>query len=392
MRYNAGLLDHEGVDMFCSKCGTQVTDGASFCPKCGNRMKPSNQSGNEVARAQRKSKRGVIVVIAFALIMLAVVVTLKLVPSVLGGFTKLTGMNSATFNAQAREASNNILNDSFITHDKAWLYYKKNQDICKKPFGPDADEDEHTVISLPFGEHLYCVGDRLFIFEGLQWKRITDSSTDGVGFGVFAEDCFQYDGSRYYVNGLDNYGENGVYSVNPDDMRDVTKLSDISPTRILLQGDYLYIMSDFDTIDGLPNMNYGTWRIRKDGTDLIKIFDYCPRYLVFTENKIVFTEYDGTSSGAKSISCADLDGSNKQTFYEAKTEDGLNVSDEYIFYIDPDSMWIYRMEMDGSDRTCISHNVCDSLCVIDDYIYYKRGDSREIHRLSFDGSHDELFA
>ena len=379
--------------MFCSKCGTQVTDGASYCPKCGNRMKPSNKSGNEVAQAQQKTKRGVFVVIACALIILAVVITLNITPSVLSSITKLSGMDSASFDAQAREASNNILNDSFITRDKAWLYYiKKNQDICKKAFGPDIDEDEQAVISLPFGEHLYGVGDHLFIFEGMQWKRITDSTTDGIGFGVFAEDCFQYDGSRYYVNGLDNYDEDGVYSVNPDNSRDVTKLTDISPTRILLQGDYLYIMSGYNTICDLPNKNYGTWRIRKDGTDLIKIFDYCPRYLVFTENKIVFTEYDGANSDAKSISCADLDGSNKQTFYEAKTVDGLNASDGYIFYIDSDSMWIYRMEMDGSNRTCISHNVCDSLCVIDEYIYYKRGDSREIHRLSFDGSHDELFA
>lgn len=54
-------------------------------------------------------------------------------------------------------------------------------------------------------------------------------------FSVFTENCIQYDGKNFYVTGLENYEENGIYAVESDNTDKFTKIPDISPTRLLLQ-------------------------------------------------------------------------------------------------------------------------------------------------------------
>lgn len=46
--------------MFCTKCGTQITDGAAFCQKCGARVIAENMNKNQSTSAgnAKKAKRG----------------------------------------------------------------------------------------------------------------------------------------------------------------------------------------------------------------------------------------------------------------------------------------------------------------------------------------------
>jgi len=41
--------------MYCSNCGTQNPDGASFCSKCGNRLNPP-QPATQLQQGEAKSK------------------------------------------------------------------------------------------------------------------------------------------------------------------------------------------------------------------------------------------------------------------------------------------------------------------------------------------------
>jgi len=45
--------------------------------------------------------------------------------------------------------------------------------------------------------------------------------------------------------------------------------------------DYIYIQSGFDSINDMPNENFGTWRISKDGKNKIDLMGFCPSYMVF---------------------------------------------------------------------------------------------------------------
>ena len=44
--------------MYCNNCGTQMADGAKFCPKCGMKMDIQNPANQNPVSKHGKSKYG----------------------------------------------------------------------------------------------------------------------------------------------------------------------------------------------------------------------------------------------------------------------------------------------------------------------------------------------
>lgn len=284
---------------------------------------------------------------------------------------------------EIRTAANNLQNGAWVASDGKWLYYGNNG-LYKMRL----DDGKRQSVILDdndiYPQHMFCVGKNVFYFDAMKYHTLDGTEEKDLEFSIFTENCIQYDGKNFYVTGLGNYEENGIYVVESDNTDKFTKISDISPTRLLLQGDYLYAISGFGSVNYESNENYGTWRMDKDGKNAILILDYCPKYMVFSEDKIYYTNEDNI------ICSANLDGSDETIFESVVTTDGLNVSDDYIFYIDYDTKRICRMDKDGSNKTEINYNQSDYLDVIEDWIFYEnKDDGNKYYKMNFDGSYNE---
>ncbi len=122
----------------------------------------------------------------------------------------------------------------------------------------------------------------------------------------------------------------------------------------------------------------------KNGKGPILLFDYCPTYLVFSGEKIYYTNEN------KTVCSANLDGSDETVFEGSVVNGGLNVSENYIFYIDSDTQTIYRMDKDGKNKLELNSDRSGSLNIIEDWIFYENQDyDYEIYEMSFDGTYNQ---
>ncbi len=151
-----------------------------------------------------------------------------------------------------------------------------------------------------------------------------------LNFSVFTKKFFQIDGKNYYVTEQGNE-DPGVYSISIGNTKKSKQISDIHATKLLMYKDYIYVLSGFNTINKVPNENYGTWGIDKDGKNKIDLMGVCPSYMVFSGDMIFYTDKEGV------ICSMALDGSEQEIYENTCANDGLNVSDEYVFYIAYDS-------------------------------------------------------
>lgn len=356
--------------MYCGNCGKEITDTTIFCPECGAR--------NETARVQPKStnpqakkpvKLGIIVVVIIALTFIGVKV--------------FSYIQSIPSEEEIQMAANNLQNGAVVASDGKWIYYN-NDGLCKTRL---KDSSKKSVVSKDIcAENMFFIGNNLYYYTFPGYYVLDGDKGTDLGLSVFAKDCIQYDGSKFYVTGMANYEDGGVYSCKAGNTKEGKKLSGIHPTRLLLQGEYLYVISGFNSIDDIPNENYGTWRMNKNGKGLIKIFDYCPNYLVFSGDKMYYTNEEQT------ICSADLDGSKEVIFEGAVANSGLNVSKDYIFYIAFDTHGIQRMDKNGSNKVTLNYAKSGKLNIVGDWIFYEKQNYDyvyEIYMMRFDGSENQ---
>lgn len=355
--------------MFCGNCGKKIENNSAFCPACGAKVESAKAGKGKAVNTNIKK---------YLRLVIAVLVTLAIVVI---GIKVISYIQSIPSEKEIQIAANNIQNGALVASDGTWVYYN-DHGLCKMKLKNGAKQ---TVVSSDIhAEHMFCIGNSLYYYTFPGYNVLDGSTGKDLGFSIFTENCIQSDGKKFYVTGSSNYEDSGVYSTNVGNTKKGTKLSDIHPTRLLLQGDYLYIVSAFTSINDTPNEDYGIWRIKTNGKNEMSIFDYCPSYLVFSGDKMYYTNED------RMICSANLDGSNEMVFEDAVVSGGLNVSEEYIFFISSGSQTIYRMNKDGSGMTELNNDNSGSLNIIGEWIFYENRDyDYEIYKMSFDGSYNQ---
>ena len=322
-------------------------------------------------------KVGKIIALGIAIVAVVVVATV--------GFRIYSYFKSLPTEQQLQYAVNNYQNGGIVTTDGTWLYYN-DSGLCRVRL---KDGSRQSVVSSDImPEKMFYAGDSIFYykFPGI-YKEKNGVETD-LGFSVFSENCFQTDGRNYYVTGQGNNDSGGVYSVKVSNTDKSTLISDIHPTELFLYKDYLYVLSGFSSINDEPNQNYGTWRIDKDGKNKIDLMGFCPSYMVFSGDTIYFTDEEGT------ICSMNLDGSHQEKYDGTHANGGLNVSDEYVFYLsygsDSYDRTIHRMDKDGGNDIELNQDDCSNLCIAGDWLYYVNNDyDYDIYKMSFDGEYNE---
>lgn len=356
--------------MYCGCCGSEIPNRADYCPACGAEVA---QVLPKPARNHKRQKTGKIIrgclILAFAAILL------------ITGFALYSGYAKALSIDQIQMTSNNLQNGAIVASDSKWLYYNHNG--LSKMRIKDGSK-QATLSSDIQAQNLFCLGEKLYYYNFPGYFLWNGDSGKDLGFSVFTENCIQSDGKKFFVTGFSNYEDNGVYSTKVTDTKKGTKLSDIAPSKILLQGEYLFVLSEYTTINEMPNDNYGTWRMDKNGKHPIKILDFCPRYLVFSGDQVFYANKE------KIVCSMNLDGTGKREFDGIYANYGLNVSEEYIFSIDSSTQRIHRMNKDGSSRIVLNNNRSDKISIIGDWIYYQNQDSEYvIYKMSFDGQYNQ---
>ncbi len=355
--------------MYCGNCGKEIEYGSTFCPECGAKIEVA-YSGNPKGDNQKIKK------IMRLIIPIAVIIAVAFV-----GIKVFYYIQSIPSEEEIQMAANNVQNGALVASDGTWIYYN-DSGLCRMRLKNGAKQS--VISSDIYAEHMFYIGNNLYYYSFPGYYVLDGTDGKDLGFSVFTENCIQSDGKRFYVTGSSNYEDSGVYSTKVGNTEKGTKLSDIHPTRLLLQGDYLYVVSGFNSINNLPNENYGTWRMNLNGKDLISIFDYCPSYLVFSGDKMYYPNEDGT------ICSANLDGANETVFEGTSVSGGLNVSEDYIFYIDRNTQTIHRMNKDGSNKTELNSDRSAYLNIVGEWIFYENQDyNYEIYKMSFDGSYNQ---
>lgn len=355
--------------MYCGNCGKEIENGSTFCPECGAKTEIAH---NTIPKGDnQKIKKMMRLIIPIAVIIVVAFVGIKI-------FSYIQSIPSGE---EIQMAANNVQNGALVASDGTWIYYN-DSGLCKMRL---KDGSGQSVVSSDiYAEHMFYIGNNLYYYSFPGYYVLDGTVGEDLGFSVFTENCIQSDGKKFYVTGSSNYEDGGVYSTKVGNTEKGTKLSDIHPTRLLLQGDYLYVVSGFSSINDLPNENYGTWRMNLNGKDPISIFDYCPSYLVFSGDKMYYPNED------RAICSANLDGSDETVFEGTAVSGGLNVSEDYIFYIDRDTQTIHRMDKDGGNKTELNSDRSGYLNIVGEWIFYENQDyDYEIYKMSFDGSYNQ---
>lgn len=290
------------------------------------------------------------------------------------------GSSGNSGNKDVQINANNLQNGGIVATDGTWVYYS-NHGLYKMKL---KNGEKQTIVSSDiYPDCLFCVNNKLYYHYYLGYYSFEDSTEEYFFYDPSShtsERYFQTDGKKVYAKYDDHDEETGVFSAKLDDIdiENKTKISDIEPTELLLQGDYLYILGKD------PDRNQGTWRIKTNGKNETPIFDYIPKFLVFSGDKIYYTNDDNR------ICSANLDGSDEMIVNDNyRVLNGLNVSDEYIFFISTlDS--IYRMNKDGTDVVKLNDEESYKLTVLGDWIFYEnQDDNNRIYKMSFDGSYNQ---
>lgn len=344
--------------MYCGNCGKQIKDDAAFCPECGH--------ATSAAVSTQKRKIPKVAFIGAGAVLLLLILVLV-----------ITSGAKAPSEEQIRISSNNLNNGGLVATDGKWLYYT-GEGLVKERLD---DGEKYTVISDEIHpEHYLYWGNSLYYYTFPGYYKLKGNSGEDLGFSVFTEGCIQFDGKNYYVTGSGNYDGGGVFSAKASDIEKAKNIADIHPTEILSNGEYLYLISGFGSINDAPNLNYGTWRIDKDGKNQIELMDYCPSYIVFSEDRIYYTNEDHL------LCSMDFDGENEEIFDDVYVGSGLNVADGYIFYVDRDSDNIYRMNEDGSDKTRLNTTRSGNINIAGKWLIYEdHDDDYNLAKMSFDG-------
>ncbi len=369
--------------VFCHNCGASVPENSGFCQNCGAKIEviPQvnvNQASQEPyyrpkKKLSKKTKVIIIVAIAVGVALLAGIKTIDVIKSI-------------PTDKQIRMVANNLQNNSLAASDGKWFYFfGKGNDGLHRQKVSNGKKTKYIIQDRAAGEIFY-LGGKLYL-ESLSEYSIIDSNGKTVmeiPNTTFTENKFQTDGKYCYFDCFGSDLDSGIYSQKLNGKK-AKLLSEISVTKIMYNGDCLYLFSPFDIVGEKENRYKGVTRIDTNGKNEIKILDFMPSYFVFGDNCIYYTEDHRLYS-------MNFDGSGKKQVSNIEVGDGLNYYDGFIYYIDYKSDNICRISDGGNSySTVLNQSKSDYITIVNGWIFYRNNDEHySLYRMKLDGTSDQL--
>lgn len=308
---------------------------------------------------------------------------------------------------QTRIASNNIQNNVHFASDGEYLFCGDWDDGMNTfPYIYKVSMDDFSVelkydVKMSYGaefnpENVFCVDNTLYYYNAFS-DILIKLNTDMLEKMElpFSEtyNCIQTDGTYYFVSDWSFFFDHGIYRVDVADINEetknqkshFTKISDIYASKLILQGDYLYVWSRAATINDVENENVGVWRMDLDGGNPICIMDYVPEFLLVSESRIYSVEGDNC------VYSMDLDGLNRHVLPEVSIDaklatTSINITDDYIFYSHKEDGTLHRTNIDGTND--VQMNMCESgeIAVCGEWIIYLNEEEHNYYKMHVDGT------
>ncbi|MEA4962438.1 DUF5050 domain-containing protein [Lutispora sp.] len=297
--------------------------------------------------------------------------------------------NSVSGNINLTESADAIsyTNDGYVSNDEDWIYYSDNYLYRIKKNG---SIKENLFDDLIVGE-IFLTRDWIYFtgmgdinkikFDGSQLTRIDRISADNLIFKddwIYLRDEIEGDIYRMREDGKDKvklvdgyvnsfcsdenfiyYVSRFIYRVKPDGT-DETILSDEATTNsnISISGEWIYFANEND--------NNKLYKIRKDGTGLIKISDDQICFVKATKDWIYYIirhDYYATEPTLDKICRIKTDGSQYEEIphFSRGELKSLAVIGDWIYYrelTDSDQYSIYRVKIDGSNTNVPNNGQC----------------------------------
>lgn len=295
-----------------------------------------------------------------------------------------------------------VSNRKSIVKDGNWLYEsgnlsKVNIDGTNKSYFGQAYGD---IIGVADGWVYYVDGTLGDPMGSRGIYKIKDNEDIKLTDDDYIIDAVLYKGSIYYALGP-KVGENsvvksGLYKVDIDG-RNKVKLSDQLVHNINIYKDYIYYSGISSvTIDNtISDENPGIFKMSIDGTSRIKIYDKPAGFLKLSGENIYFSN----SSDKGKLYRINIDGTNEKKLNDDTSWD-IQVDGNWIYYsnnpydghtamippLDQTRGNIYKITVDGTDRTKLNSEVSRLSEVLDGWIYYSSWSDNKSYKMKLDGS------
>ena len=281
-----------------------------------------------------------------------------------------------------------VSNRKSIVKDGNWLYEsgklsKVNLDGTNKTYIGQAYGDiigvadgwvyyVDTTIGHPGSEGIYKIKDN---------EKIKLTNDD------YIMDAVLYKGSIYYALGPKAYDNNvikgGLYKVDIDGKNKI-QLSDQMVENINIYKDFIYYSG-----------NQQIFKMSTDGINRTKICDNYVQFLKLSGDNIYFSNGDDKDKLYK----ISIDGTNEKKLNDDISWD-IQVSGNWIYYnnnpydghtamvipLDQTRGNIYKITINGTDRTKLNSEVSRLSEVVDGWIYYNNWSDRKSYKMKLDGN------
>lgn len=169
--------------MNCKKCGTEVTDGADYCPNCGEQIQPQDSIG-QAAVKDSKPKTRVILISVAALVAIIVIVSV-IVATGKGSYKKTLDNCYKAIETQDIKLMQSVLAQYFLDYQLA---------------GRDEDDLEGDIAELIYDSYSdYECGDNIKItYSIIREKDANDSDLEDLRDSI-------YGGYAYYTYDKDDF-------------------------------------------------------------------------------------------------------------------------------------------------------------------------------------------
>ncbi len=214
-----------------------------------------------------------------------------------------------------------------------------------------------------------------------------------VNFGLVAQ---QGDWVYYAINNIDGYSQEdtskyGLYkmNINTNQPQQIFQTAEHYILGINVVGDWVF----FYGFDGSTS----AYKIRTDGTELIKIYEEEMLFLTVIDDWIYYSNSDDNHRLYK----IRTDGTDRTKLNNQKSY-SLNVVGDWIYYNDinaPEIMQtivetgnLFKVRIDGSEKTQLTEDESAwFINVVDDWIYYSNADdNHRLYKIRTDGTDRQL--
>lgn len=174
----------------------------------------------------------------------------------------------------------------------------------------------------------------------------------------------------------DHWEEGELYRVNINDGKK-EKISNHAVKYINVIGDWVYYCNLEESKKGIYSIG-PIYKVRVDGTGMEKLTTEDSATFFVVENMIYYLNVSDNK-----IYSMRTDGTQVTQLNDVKTW-RIHVMDGSIYYISEGD--IYKMNLDGSDKSLVLSGDISNLLVAENFIYYSEGDGGQLFRINIDGT------